>query len=127
MVPIKGDTGIYIYPIANGIVCFKSIKDPFSSITIKHKLNDSCYIYSSYIHLKYVYVENGDTVDSNTKIGKLFTRKEVRRYRGPFDHLHLEIRKSFDDFGFASAHCMNRKELDEFFYEPIDFLKKNLK
>ena len=127
MVPVNKDTGIYIYPLAKGIVCFKKVKDPFSSITIKHKMNDSTYMYTSYIHLKEIYVENGDNVDPNIKIGKIFTKKEVRRFRGPYDHLHLEIRKNFDDFGFASGHCMNKDDLNEFFYEPIEFLTKNLK
>jgi murein DD-endopeptidase MepM/ murein hydrolase activator NlpD len=127
IVPTNMDTGVYVYPVAEGIVCYKRIKDPFSSITIKHKLPDGSFIFTSYIHLKNVYVANGDTVDTSTKIGKLFTHKEVRRYRGPFDHLHLEIRKSFDDFGFGSSHCMNSSELDSFFYEPINFLRAKIK
>jgi murein DD-endopeptidase MepM/ murein hydrolase activator NlpD len=127
IVPVNIDTGIYIYPVAKGIVCYRRIKDPFSSITIKHKLSDGSYIFTSYIHLKNVYVANGDTVDTNTKIGKLFTHREVRRYRGPFDHLHLEVRKNFDDFGFGSSHCMNNSELDSFFYEPINFLSEKIK
>jgi murein DD-endopeptidase MepM/ murein hydrolase activator NlpD len=126
IVPAKMDTGVYIYPIAKGVVCFKRVKDPFSSITIKHKLANGAYMYSSYIHLKDIYVENGDDVDTHTKVGKIFTRKEVRRFRGPYDHLHLEIRKSFYDFGFASSHCMNHAELDSFYFEPINFLSNHL-
>ena len=124
--PINKDTGIFIYPIAKGVVCFKRLKDPFSSITIKHKLRNGTYMYSSYIHLKEIYVNNGDEVDTDSKVGKLFSHREVRRYGGPFDHLHLEIRKNFDDFGFGSSHCMDKAELDSFFYEPINFLNEHL-
>jgi murein DD-endopeptidase MepM/ murein hydrolase activator NlpD len=127
IIPIKKDTGIFVYPVAKGIVCYERIKDPYSSVTIKHKLSNGTFIFTSYIHLKLVYVANGDTVDVNTKIGKLFTHREVRRYRGPFDHLHLEVRKNFDDFGFGSSHCMNKSELDSFFYEPINFLSEKIK
>jgi murein DD-endopeptidase MepM/ murein hydrolase activator NlpD len=127
IVPVNMDTGIYIYPAAKGIVCFKRIKDPFSSITIKHKLPNGSFMFTSYIHLKEIYVADGDTVDTNTKIGKLFNHKEVRRFRGPYDHLHFEVRKSFDDFGFGSSHCMNKSELDSFFYEPVNFLRDNIK
>jgi hypothetical protein len=127
IVPVKMDTGIYVYPVAKGIVCFKKIIDPFSTIIIKHRLQDGSFIFTSYIHLKYIYVANGDTVNTNTKIGKLFTHREVHRYRGPYDHLHFEIRKNFDDFGFASSHCMNKSELDSFFYEPINYLSEKIK
>ncbi len=127
IVPLNMDTGIYIYPVARGIVCYKKIKDPFSSLIIKHKLSDGSFIFTSYIHLKNIYVENGDTVGTDTKVGKLFTHREVRRFRGPYDHLHFEIRKNFDDFGFGSAYCMNKSELDSFFYEPINFLNEKLK
>jgi murein DD-endopeptidase MepM/ murein hydrolase activator NlpD len=123
----KKDTGIYVCPAATGIVCFKKVNDPFSSLTIKHILPDGSFIFTSYIHLKEIYVSLGDTVKINTRIGKLFSYREARRYRGPYNHLHFEVRKNFDDFGFGSSHCMNKQELAMFFYEPVSFLGEKLR
>lgn len=126
IVPLSKDKYIHVYPAANGVVCFVRIDPPFSTVVIKHKLKDNSFIYTSYIHLKEIYVQKGQQVDQNTDIGKLFTYEEAWKYKGPYDHLHLEIRKSFDDYSCATYLCMTLQKLEEFFYDPFIFLKDNL-
>jgi murein DD-endopeptidase MepM/ murein hydrolase activator NlpD len=126
MVPLLKDKYIQVYPLATGVVCFVRIDPPFSTVVIKHKLKGNSFIYTSYIHLKEIYVQKGQQVDQNTAIGQLFTYEEAWKYNGPYDHLHLEIRKSFDDYGCATYLCMTLQKLEEFFYDPFIFLKDNL-
>jgi murein DD-endopeptidase MepM/ murein hydrolase activator NlpD len=126
IVPLLKDKNIHVYPVANGVVCYIRIDPPFSTVVIKHKLKNNCFIYSSYIHLKDVYAQKGQQVDQNTDIGKLFTYEEAWKYNGPYDHLHLEIRKSFDDYGCATYLCMTLQKLKEIFCDPFIFLKDSL-
>jgi murein DD-endopeptidase MepM/ murein hydrolase activator NlpD len=126
IVPLLKDKYIHVFPVANGVVCFVRIDPPFSTVVIKHKLKGNSYIYTSYIHLKEIYIQKGQQVDQNTDIGKLFTYEEAWKYNGPYDHLHLEIRKSFDDYSCATYLCMSLQKLEEFFYDPFIFLRDNL-
>lgn len=122
---IKMDT-VFVYPISKGKVCFIRPTAPNKTLIVKHKLNDGSYIYSSYIHLKDIYVNNGDEVDYNARIGVLYTKSEAKKYKGNYDHLHFEIKKRIDDYCCASWLCMSQEELGEYFENPMDFLKKNL-
>jgi len=82
IVPLNQDKYVYVFPIADGIVCFIRIDPPFSTVVIKHKLNDDTYLYSSYIHLKDVYVSLGQYVVQNINLGRLFTNEEAWKYNG---------------------------------------------
>jgi murein DD-endopeptidase MepM/ murein hydrolase activator NlpD len=93
---------------------------------VKHLLKDNRIIYTSYKHLQEIYVRNGLQIDQNTKLGRLYTHAEAQKLNGNYDHLHFEVRKSFDDFGCASWLTMTREELNKYFYNPSDFLKQNL-
>jgi len=126
IVPLKHEKSVHVYPVANGTVCFVRIDPPFSTVVIKHKIRENTYVYSSYIHLKDVCARKGQHVDSNTVIGQLYTHDEAWKYNGPYDHLHLEIRKRFDDYGCATYLCMNLQKLEEFFYNPLIFLEQRL-
>ena len=120
------DKYVYVYPLANGVVCFVRVAPPYTTVVIKHKLKGDSFIYTSYIHLKEVNVKNGQHVDQNTIIGRLFTHGEALQYKGPYDHLHLEIRKIFDDYSCATYLCMSLQKLEEYFFNPVSFLKENL-
>lgn len=126
IVPIGIKDTIFVYPLNEGIVCLVRPIAPNKTIIIKHKLINGSIIYSSYIHLKEIYVENDQEVNHNTKIGVLYTKSEARKYNGNYDHLHLEIKKRIDDYCCASWLCMSQEELSQYFYNPLDFLKKNL-
>lgn len=68
----------------------------------------------------------GTQVDQNTKIARLYTREETKKHKENYDHFHLEIRKSFYDYGGASWLTMNKTDLNELFYNPMTFMESNL-
>lgn len=121
------DKLIGVYPMAKGIVCSVHLGENQRTVVLKHKLPDGKIIFSSYKHLKEVYVSNGQQVDENVKIARLFTPAESKKYGGDYHHLHLEIRKSFDDYGCASWLTMNKTQLNQRFFNPLVFIKENLK
>lgn len=118
---------VNVYPMAKGIVCSVHLGENQRTVVLKHKLPDGKFIFTSYKHLKEVYVNQGQQVDENVKIARLFTPAESKKYGGDYHHLHLEIRKSFDDYGCASWLTMNKKQLDLRFFNPLVFIKENLK
>lgn len=125
MVPKSGsDDHVWVYPIGEGVVCSFHLDHPHITIVVKHKTITGKVIYSSYKHLFSPLVKPGDAVSVDTRIGRIYTPFEGRRLGGNFDHLHLEIRKTFDDFGVASWATMTEDELNKRFYDPLDFLKK---
>lgn len=126
--PAKSKTGLVsVYPMAKGIVCSVHLGENQRTIVVKHKLADGKVMFTSYKHLKEVYISQGQKVTENTKIARLFTKQESKKYGGDYHHLHLEIRKTFDDYGCASWLTMNQKQLDQRFYNPLIFLKTKLK
>ena len=124
--PAHKSTLTFIYPMAVGVVCSIHLDHPFKTIVIRHLLANGKTIYTSYKHLQEIYVNVGTQVDQQTKIARLYTHDETKKYHGNYDHLHLEIRKSFYDYGCASWLTMNITDLNELFYNPMTFMKSNL-
>lgn len=117
---------IGIYPMAKGVVCSVHLGENQRTVVIRHKLKDGKTIFTSYKHLKEVYVKNGQQVDQKVQLARLFTPSESKKYGGDYHHLHLEIRKSFDDYGCASWLTMNKQQLNLRFYNPLSFIKENI-
>lgn len=126
IVPVKNKGSIRVFSSSVGTVCLVRPVAPNKTVIIKHKLSDSTVIYSSYIHLKDIYVENGQEVNQNTEIGVLYTRPEALSYYGNYDHLHFEIKCRIDDYSCASWLCMSKQELDEYFINPLNFLTSKI-
>ncbi|MFW0717501.1 M23 family metallopeptidase [Pedobacter sp. N23S346] len=118
---------IDVYAMANGVVCSIHLGENQKTVVLKHKLKNGTVMFTSYKHLKEVYVKTGDFTSPNTKLARLFTKEESKKYGGDYHHLHLEIRKKFDDYGCASWLTMNNAQLNDRFYNPQVFLKANLK
>ena len=117
---------IPVYAIANGVVCSVHLGENQKTVVVKHKLPEGSVVFTSYKHLKEVYVKQGDQVNHTSKLARLFTVQESKKYGGDYHHLHLEIRKSFDDYGCASWLTMNKQQLNLRFYNPLTFLKEKL-
>jgi len=126
IIPAKSEKYIMVYPAANGVVCSVHLGHPYKTLVIKHLLHYKSIIYTSYKHLQEIYVKNGMQVNQDTKLGRLYTHAEAQSLKGNYDHLHFEVRKSFDDYGCASWLTMTKEELNKYFYNPLDFLKNNL-
>lgn len=118
---------IAVYAMANGVVCSIHLGENQKTVVLKHKLKNGTTVFTSYKHLKETYVEVGQQVNTKTKLARLFTKEESKKYGGDYHHLHLEIRKQFDDYGCASWLTMNQPQLNERFYNPQLFLKEYIK
>jgi murein DD-endopeptidase MepM/ murein hydrolase activator NlpD len=128
LIPKKNnDESVYIFPMAAGSVCSIHLGDPHRTVVIKHKLPGGEILYTSYKHLQAIYVANGQHVTTNTRLGRLYTRAEAAALGGNYNHLHLEIRKQFDDFGVASWATLKKEDLDKRFHDPWMFMTKNIK
>ena len=126
MIPSQKQALTYIYPMAVGVVCSIHLGHPHKTVVIRHLLANGQTVYTSYKHLQEIYVTVGTQVDQQTKIARLYTAAETKKYHGHYDHLHLEIRKSFYDYGCASWLTMNKEDLNELFYNPMVFMKSHL-
>lgn len=123
--PLKPEAKlIKVLAMANGVVCSIHLGENQKTVVVKHKLPNGNTMFSSYKHLKEVYVKNGDQVNENTVLARLFTVQESKKYGGDYHHLHLEIRKKFDDYGCASWLTMNKTQLNERYYNPQSFIKE---
>jgi len=95
---------------------------------IKHKLPNGTNIYSIYTHVEDIKVKIGDLVDEKTALARLFNQKELTDSDfGTLNHLHLEIRKSFEDGGRASYASMTLEALNKYCLDPMAFFRKRLK
>ena len=113
--------------MAEGAVCSIHLGDPHRTVVVKHKLSNGETLYTSYKHLQEIYVVNGQQVTPDTRVGRLYTATEASALGGNYHHLHLEIRKKFDDYGVASWATLTREDLDKRFHAPRQFMKENIK
>jgi murein DD-endopeptidase MepM/ murein hydrolase activator NlpD len=128
MIPKKNNgQHIYVYPMAAGVVCSIHLGDPHRTVVVKHQLANGETLYTSYKHFQEVYVTNGQQVTHETPLARLYTRSEARAQGGRYDHLHLETRKKFDDYGVASWATMTKADLNLRFSDPWKFMKDNIK
>lgn len=124
----KTSSGIInVYAMSDGIVCSIHLGHPHITIVVKHIIENGNIIYTSYKHLSEIYVKTGEKVNHQSKLARLYTRKETKKYNGRYDHLHLEIRKDFGDYGSASWATMTESELNCRFYDPLEFIRKNVR
>jgi murein DD-endopeptidase MepM/ murein hydrolase activator NlpD len=122
----RAGSGATVYPLAPGRVCSIHLGHPYITIVVVHLLGDGSLLYTSYKHVQEIYVENGQAVTADTPLARLYTRAEARAQGGNYDHLHLEVRRSFDDYGVASWASLGRAELDSRFQDPLVFLRRML-
>ena len=117
-----------VYPIARGDVYLLFREFPHKTIAIRHDPPDGEVFYSLYVHVEDIRVREGEVVDENTPLARLFTEDELFRADFGTDvHLHLEIRPSLEDGGAASYSSMNRADLDRFCMDPLVFFRRHLK
>ena len=126
-IDLKGSYKEIVYPVGKGQVIHVFRSFPHTTIVIKHTLLDNNTIYSMYTHTAELTINEGDWVDENTPLARLFSEAELKQSEfGTANHLHLEIRKSFADRGWASNHCMTMDELNKYCLDPLVFFRRNL-
>jgi len=120
-IDIKGNFSARVRPLVEGQVVYISHLITQKSITLKHQLKNQTF-YTSYAHLRDIKVEAGQKVTLNEILGRLLSKEELQKASHRTNHLHLEIRKTFLDYGFASISIQNLPKLKELFYDPVLFL-----
>jgi murein DD-endopeptidase MepM/ murein hydrolase activator NlpD len=126
-IDLKGDFEETVYPVGRGFVELVFRDFPHKSVVVKHTLTEGGVFYSMYVHLEDIRVEEGDAVTEKTPLARLFNREELQRADfGTANHLHLEIRKSLEDGGWASASSMTMEDLNRFCLDPLEFYRKRL-
>lgn len=116
-----------VYPVGRGFIHLVFRDFPHKSVVVKHTLPDGSIFYSMYVHLEDIRIEEGDAVTEKTPLARLFNREELKKADfGTANHLHLEIRKSLDDGGWASASSMTMEELNKFCLDPFEFFRRRL-
>ncbi|MFH1759783.1 MAG: M23 family metallopeptidase [bacterium] len=125
-IDLKGTFSEAVYPIANGLVLALSFKELNGMLLIKHRLQDGKAVYSKYIHIRNIPVSVGQQVTADTKIGRVFDKREFKKSRFKHNHLHLEIRKDYDDKGTDSSYGTTKKMIEQHCYDPGEFLREHL-
>ena len=114
-----------VFAICAGRVFDIHLGFPHRTVVVEHRNENGERFFSSYKHIEDILVKEGDLVTAQTRLGRLFDRKERKRAR--FDqHLHFEIRKTMDDGGEASWSSMSMKALLRVFKDPERFFKRSL-
>jgi murein DD-endopeptidase MepM/ murein hydrolase activator NlpD len=116
-----------VYSMSSGVVCSIHLDAQFLTVVVRHILPDGRPLFTSYKHLGEAYVRKGQHVTKDTKLARVLTKAEAKTYRGAFDHLHLEIRYDFYDYGCASWLTMTKAELNSRFIDPLEFIRDNVK
>jgi murein DD-endopeptidase MepM/ murein hydrolase activator NlpD len=126
-VDLRGEFSESVYAIGDGQVfeVFKSF--PNRSVVLRHHMPDSSFLYSVYTHLEDITVMVGDWVNKNSALGRLFTEEELEASDfGTANHVHLEIRTSYSDYGTASWRSMSMDALNKYCMDPLAFFREYL-
>jgi len=124
---MEGDYNEPVYAIGRGIVKAVYGAFPYATVLIFHFLPDNERVYSVYIHIEDICVAVNQTVDCNTKLGRLFSEEQFLESGFYRNHLHFEIRKTFEKYRGLSIKCFSMEELYRYFYDPLFFLKEKMK
>jgi murein DD-endopeptidase MepM/ murein hydrolase activator NlpD len=115
-----------------------SIRDegPYSEIIIEHTMPDDEFIWTIYQHVSEIKVEVFQKVSALQVIACFMNEVELKKYGQQFNHLHFEILKlppeqveedqanPFRFFAGYSIKCFTEEELNNYYFNPMKFLKK---
>ncbi|MDO8803259.1 MAG: M23 family metallopeptidase [Elusimicrobiota bacterium] len=121
-IDLRGGFGKEVYPINDGRVLAASFKDLSGGVVIEHLLPDGSRLYSKYVHIQDISVKAGEQVTPHTRLGRLFDKASFKKSRYTHNHLHLEIRKDYEDKGTDSSYRETRKDLERHCLDPEKFL-----
>jgi hypothetical protein len=141
-IDIKRPTANYnnepVFPLSEGKVISKRTDGPYAQVIIEHELNGRKF-WTIYEHIAGIKVNVNDIVDPEKAIARFMNKAELNQYGWQFDHFHLEILKikpmklipvkSHPDrfYNSYSLICFKKEDLDKYYYDPMDFISRNLK
>ena len=125
-----------VFPITDGVVISKRTDGPYAQLIIEHDGEEL--FWTIYEHVSGIRVNLNERVYANQPIARFMNREELNQYGWQFDHFHFEVLKKppiilkrdekNPDRRFASftLSCRTAEELEEHFYDPIDFLMMHM-
>lgn len=125
-----------IFPVTEGIVISKRQDGPYAQLIIEHK-NPECW--TVYEHIAGIKVNLNDHVIPDSPVARFMNKAELDKFGWQFDHFHFEIlkirplrikndQKNPDRrYSSYSLICHTKEELNKYFYNPLDFLREQLR
>lgn len=129
------ETDEFIYPITQGVVISKRTDGPFAQIIIEHQNDHSTY-WTLYEHIADIQVDLFQPVAIDQPLARFFQVAELDKIGWQFNHFHFEVLKKRplkikveEDnperlFSSFSLVCYTEAQLQNHFYDPIEFLRK---
>lgn len=126
-----------IFPITEGTVISKRTDGPYAQIIVEHSTSELIF-WSLYEHVAGISVEVGQLVSPHRPMARFMNKDELNRYGWQFNHFHLEILKikpiplepdaKHPDrfYGSYSLVCYTSQDLKKYYYNPFEFLSKNI-
>jgi murein DD-endopeptidase MepM/ murein hydrolase activator NlpD len=103
---------------APGVVYEVAQARPQQTVILEHRSNNNRVVFTAYKHLAKVNVTKGQAVNADTILG--VTEPANGPFGPAYAHLHFEIRKGVEDGGLASYTSMNKKAVDQTFFDPLN-------
>lgn len=139
-IDIKRPAGNYkdkpIFPICKGIVISVRRDGPYAQIIIEHE--SKLKFWTVYEHVAGIKVSLFEHVSPDLPLARFMNRAELNRYGWQFDHFHFEILKNKPikikqpdsnperQYSSYSLLCFTKEELYRYFYNPVEFLSREL-
>lgn len=135
--PSKNYQDEEIYPVFEGVVISKRQDGPYGQLIIEHEKEGK--FWTVYEHISGIKVDLFEIVNPDSPIARFMNKDELDMYGWQFDHFHFEVLKiqpiklkpdqqtPYRLFASYTLVCRTQKELDRYFYNPVEFFEKNLK
>ena len=132
--PTNNYTDEAIFPIFEGVVISKRQDGPYAQLIIEHEGNPK--FWTVYEHIAGIKVNLHDIVKPSEPIARFMNKAELDKYGWQFDHFHFEVLKKYPIqlkpdkskperlFSSYTLECFTEKKLNEYFYNPIEFVKQ---
>lgn len=129
---------VYIFPIAHGTVISKREDGPFAQLIVEHNLG-SIVFWTVYEHIGGIQVGLHQEVYPQEPIARYYTKNELDSYGWQFDHFHFEVLKTRPyaitppsntperHFNSYTLICDDPDKLETYFFDPLVFLKEQLR
>jgi hypothetical protein len=124
-----------IYAIENGEIISKRTDGPFAQLIIEHRTEDQVY-WTVYEHITGIQVELFQPITKGQPVARFFKAEELDEIGWQFNHFHFEVLKKRPlqiapseqnperIFNSYTLLCYTHAELNEHFYDPIEFLSE---
>ena len=125
-IDLKGKWEEQVFPIAEGSVLFRSYCHSIQLWSSNTNSKRKQFMQNTFT-LSLLLFMLGILSIHKFLSGQLLSQEEFKQSRYPYNHLHLEIRKDYSDFGKASSYSMTMNALKRCCHDPLVFFEEGLK